>query len=193
MSPQGKQPNMKIKSILVFGLLFFMATTFSKVEATASVADPSAILLPEQSLSARARILQKQAITNVLVRYDSPMKANADAFMDVAYVYNLHPYFIPAIAGLESGFGRHIKPNSHIAFGWGGGRIVFENWDSAIMTVGKSMRTKYIDRDIVTISSIARVYAPPSTTWSSKVVFFMTQFEKEEEKLLKLHEAVQAS
>lgn len=184
---------MKIKSILFFGLLFFMALTFSKVEATESVADHSAVLLSEQSLSAKQRILQKQAITNVLVRYDSPMKEDAHAFMTVAYVYNLHPYFIPAIAGLESGFGRRVAPGTHNAFGWGGGRIVFENWDSAIMTVGKSMRTKYIDRDIVTISSIARIYAPPSTTWSSKVVFFISQFQKEEERLEKLHEAVQAS
>lgn len=127
-------------------------------------------------------ILQKQAITNILTRRNSPLVAEVDTFMQVCQEYELNCYLLPSIAGVESGFARAYKPGTYNPFGWGGGLIYFESWTDGITTVGRSLRTRYIDRGAVTLESVGKIYAE-SPVWSQKVRRFMSEFEYEEQQL----------
>ncbi|KXK08100.1 MAG: hypothetical protein UZ21_OP11001000698 [Microgenomates bacterium OLB22] len=148
-------------------LLFPAHTVFAQ-----TVSDGSAELQIEYEDAIETQAYQLRAIQNILTRYDSPMLPEAKAFMQASIVYNLHPYFIPSISGLESQFGKRMIQGTYNPFGWGGGRIVFDSWTDGIMTVGAGLRYRYATNNSVTIQSIARIYAPPSYTWADKVKFF---------------------
>lgn len=148
-----------------------------------TISDGSAELQIDQEDVTQTRAYQLRAIQNVLTRYNSPMLPEAKAFMQASVVYNLHPYFIPSISGLESQFGKRMIQGTYNPFGWGGGKIPFDSWTDGIMTVGAGLRYRYANSNSVTIQSIARIYAPPSTTWADKVKFFMKQFYNEEQRL----------
>jgi len=126
--------------------------------------------------------IKKLVIKRVLSDYSSPMKDNADDFVKSCIDYNLDCYLLPSITGLESYFGRYTYPGSHNPFGWGGGYIMFNDWQSAINTVGKGLRENYINKGADTIEQIAPIYAQ-SPTWSARVSYFKKIFENEEEKI----------
>lgn len=129
--------------------------------------------------------LQKKqlAIKSILSRYQSPLTDEVDSFLFACIRYNLDCYLLPAIAGLESTFGRYIYPNSYNPFGWGGGYIIFNSWEDGINTVSKGLRENYMDKwHLGTIEEIGRVYSE-SPTWAIRVNWFINEFKKEEEKL----------
>lgn len=123
------------------------------------------------------------AIKNVLTRYKSPLVDEAETFVITARALELDPYLLPSIAGVESGFGqRYIKP-THNVFGYGVGRIPFDNFADGIARVGYALRFKYINRGAETLAQIGHRYAGGSTTWAPKVQTYINAFEREEEKL----------
>jgi hypothetical protein len=123
------------------------------------------------------------AIKNVLTRYNSPLVDEAETFVITARALELDPYLLPSIAGVESGFGlRYIKP-THNVFGYGVGRIPFDNFADGIARVGYALRFKYINRGAENLAQIGHRYAGGSTTWAPKVQSFINAFEREEEKL----------
>ncbi len=123
---------------------------------------------------------QKKAVERVLDLYRSPMKQSLDTFFETCKANNLDCYLLPAIAGLESGFGNYVLPDSYNPFGWGGGKIRFTNWDQAIWTVGNGLRTNYIGRGAQSIEQIGSLYAE-SPTWASRVRRYMTEFQAQED------------
>lgn len=127
--------------------------------------------------------IKELVIKSILKKYHSPLEDEAKNFIQTCQKYNLDCYLLPSIAGLESGFGRLIFPNSYNPFGWGGGYIVFSSWEKAIDTVGKNLRKNYLDKGAENLKDIGKIYAE-NPTWPEKVGWFMNEFKKEEEKII---------
>lgn len=122
---------------------------------------------------------KKKAVERVLDKYQSPMSESLDSFFQACDSNELDCYLLPAIAGLESGFGRYILPGSYNPFGWGGGYIRFSNWNEAIWAVGNGLRQNYINSGALTIEQIGSKYAS-SPTWASKVRRYIAEFKAAE-------------
>lgn len=90
---------------------------------------------------------------------------------------NLDWRLIPAITGIESSFGKRIPYNSYNAYGWANGNYKFDSWESSIETVADVLLNKYIKRGAREIKSIAKIYAPPSLTWGTKVNYFVNKID----------------
>ena len=119
-------------------------------------------------------------VTNLrkfLIKYNSPLFDYAQDFVVYADIYGLDYRIIPAITGVESTFGKRIPVNSYNAYGWANGEYRFTSWEDSIEHVSITLKTKYIERGAPTIAQIARRYAPPSSTWGSKVKFFMRKID----------------
>ncbi|HLC94004.1 MAG TPA: hypothetical protein VJH96_00345 [Patescibacteria group bacterium] len=177
----------KVLILTIFAVGFLFATT-ANTWAVEKIAGQSATttvdISAQNTQNKNAEYLTKTTvIRKMLKEYNSPLIGDIDAFITTCKKYSLDCYLLPAIAGLESSFGAKIYPNSYNPFGWGGGYMMFRNWSEAIDTVGKGLRTNYIDKGATTISQIGRIYAPPSTTWASRVEFFVKRFYNEEQKV----------
>lgn len=125
---------------------------------------------------------KKLAIKKILEKYNSPLIVSIDQFINTCNSYSLDCYLLPAIAGLESFFGRFVYPNSYNPFGWGGGYIMFNNWNESIEIVGKIIKINYINRGLDSVDKIGILYSE-SPTWSTRIKWFIKQFEKEEDKI----------
>lgn len=114
-----------------------------------------------------------------LAQFDSPLQNHAQDFIDASSTYNLDWKLIPAIAGVESTFGKQI-PGGFNAWGWGvygTQAIFFDSWRDGIFTVSKGLRENYLDKGLTDPYSINRIYAE-SKSWGSKVTYFMQDLEK---------------
>lgn len=110
-------------------------------------------------------------------KYNSPLTEYADEFVYWADQYQIDWRMVPAITGVESTFGKRIPANSFNAYGWANGEYSFSSWEDSIKHVTGTLKEKYIDKGADTIPEIARRYAPPSTTWGTKVKYFMNKIE----------------
>lgn len=124
------------------------------------------------------KVTQKKII---LIRYlrnkKSPLEEYAEKVILSAESNNIDWRLIPAIAGVESSFGKRIPHNSYNAYGWANGEYKFSSWEESIEIVSQTLNKKYVQKGVVNINEIARIYAPPSTTWASKVKFFINQID----------------
>ena len=169
------------KKITILALsLIFLATLFqnTKIEAGASgvIKDISTQngQIVSKKLDKQAQILQKY-----LAGYDSPMQYQAQDFIDAAKLYNLDWKMLPAIAGVESTFGKQI-PGGYNAYGWGvygTQAIYFNSWTDGIYTVAKGLREGYLDKGLTDPFSINRIYAA-SPFWGGHVSYFMNDLDK---------------
>ncbi len=114
-----------------------------------------------------------------LAKYDSPLQYHAQDFIDAADTYQLDWKMVPAIAGVESTFGKQI-PGGYNGWGWGvygTQAIYFNSWRDAIFTISKGLREGYLDKGLTDPYSMNRVYAA-SPTWGMKVSYFMQDIEQ---------------
>lgn len=119
------------------------------------------------------------ALRQYLEHYNSPMVKEADTFVRVADENDLDWRFLPAIAGMESLFGNRVAANTHNPFGWGGGYIVFDSWEEAIETVGKSLGERSKNGNIYGPEGWAKIYCPPNwQNWTMGVNHFMSEIEE---------------
>lgn len=178
-----------IKKLLI---LLVILLKIGSVSAAERVADNSASMAVPPGVSPMNRvsyknmayenIKKKRAVERVLEKYQSPMTGSLNAFFHACEANDLDCYLLPAITGLESGFGNYILAGSYNPFGWGGGYTLFGNWDEAIWTVGNGLRENYIGRGAQTIEQIGSKYAA-SPTWAARVRGYMAEFEAAEEQL----------
>jgi len=162
--------------ILIYGL-------FITTEAHASeVRSASAQLAPIVKEHDYSRDIRTKAIKNVFERYGSPLVNEAVHYVRYADLYGVDWKLLPAISGLESGFGKHLMPGSHNAYGWGGGHIYFASWEEGIATINKSLSERYMARGATTVWTIGPIYAE-SPTWAVRVNGFMMQIEAEYKRL----------
>lgn len=140
-----------------------------KVETTASSVEVQA-----KKLDSRAEILAAY-----LAKFDSPLQYHSQDFIDASKTYSLDWKMLPAIAGVESTFGKQI-PGGFNAWGWGvygNQAIYFSSWREAIFTIAKGLRENYLDKGLQDPYSINAVYAA-SPYWGGRVSYFMQDLEK---------------
>jgi hypothetical protein len=157
--------------ILVAIALFFASTTRASAQ---EVADASATLKTATYEGFDYRV---EKLRTFLFKLDSPLAPYADNFVTDADNFGLDYRLVPSISGVESTFGKRIPSKSFNAYGWANGKYNFKSWPDSIKIVSSTLKYKYIDRGAPTISKIARRYAPPSSTWSGKVKFFIAKID----------------
>ena len=107
--------------------------------------------------------------------YDSPLAEFSDQFIDSADAWWIDWRLVPAIAGLESFFGKRMVPETYNAYGWGGGYIGFESWEDSIDHVSRKISQNYYGRGLDDPFKIGPVYAPPNPKWGSLVASIMNK------------------
>lgn len=162
--------------LLVILLLNFPSLSLTgKAQAGKLVMENTEInLIEAKKLDYRAEIL-----SNYLAKYNSPLQYHAQDFIDAADTYQLDWKMMPAIAGVESTFGKFI-PGGYNGWGWGvygTQAIYFTSWRDAIFTISKGLREGYLDKGLSDPYSMNRVYAA-SPTWGMKVSYFMNDIEQ---------------
>ncbi|MDD3679624.1 MAG: hypothetical protein PHX72_02095 [Candidatus Shapirobacteria bacterium] len=109
---------------------------------------------------------------------NSPLVNYAGDFIFFADQFAIDWRLLPAIAGIESGFGKVIPSGSYNAYGWGNGRIYFSDWPESIETVSRSLAEKYYQKGLNTPEKIGSVYAPFSSDWAGKIRTVMGQIDQ---------------
>lgn len=164
------------QALLIFLLLILPLLFLNrKVSAERQVVDntPQLEQIEGRKLDRRAEIL-----SNYLAKYDSPLQYHAQDFIDAAETYQLDWKMLPAIAGVESTFGKQI-PGGYNGWGWGvygTQAIYFTSWKDAIFTVSKGLREGYLDKGLNDPYSINKVYAA-SPHWGGRVSYFMNDLQ----------------
>ena len=121
--------------------------------------------------------LRAVVLKNYFESHNSPLADYAEVFIEYSDEYTLDWRLVPAITGVESTFGKRIPYNSYNAYGWANGKYSFGSWEESIGVVSKALSEKYIARGANTTYEIARIYAPPSSTWAGNVEFFKNKIE----------------
>ncbi len=129
-----------------------------------------------------------EALRHYLSLRKSPLEPFAENFVRHADTYNLDWKLLPAIAGLESSFGKRIPQSSYNAWGWGvytpdSPGIRFQNWDHGIESVSKGLREHYLNKGFLTVEQIGKRYAT-SPTWAQRVKYFINQIESHYQKFI---------
>jgi len=168
------------KTLIIFAVpLYLSIALMAPVNAWAPVSESSAQLIFEATEVEDSRVTQLAAY---LESHNSPLAPYSKVFVEKADEYGLPDWkLVPAIAGVESTFGKAIPKGSYNAYGWANGKYSFESWEESIDVVSKTLKEKYIDRGADTVEKIAPIYAPPSKTWAGNVKFFMSKIESYEE------------
>lgn len=159
----------------LFTLILFLRSYIVEVRAY-EILNPSTSqdLVVSKKLDKEAQILQKY-----LAKFDSPLQLHAQDFIDAARTYNLDWKMLPAIAGVESTFGKQI-PGGYNAYGWGvygNQAIYFTSWTDGINTVAKGLKENYLDKGLTDPYKMNSIYAE-SKSWGSRVTYFMQELEK---------------
>lgn len=134
---------------------------------------------PSDEVSARKLDSEAEVLAKYLAQFESPLQYNAQDFVDAARTFGLDWKMLPAIAGVESTFGKFI-PGGYNAWGWGvygNQAIYFTSWREAIFTIAAGLRENYINKGLTEPYSMNRAYAA-SPYWGGKVSYFMNDMEK---------------
>lgn len=175
-----------IKLILFFFIFIVLAAAPANASTIAGTSAAMQNLLPEKTIfisdNSDINYARKRAvIRSILEKHNSPLVDQTDSFIDTCKTYNIDCYLLPSITGLESSFGKYTYPGSNNPFGWGGGYIMFKDWNVCIHTVGQGLRENYINKGATDVEQIGRIYAA-SPTWAVRVTSFMGEFQAEEQK-----------
>lgn len=119
-------------------------------------------------------------IQQYLERHNSqmtPFDEIASIIVDVSDKYGLDWRLLVAIAQQESSLGKNMPENCFNAWGYGihsRGTLCFGNWQEAIETVAKGLKSRYIDKGLVTPEQIMSKYTPSSSgSWAQAVDSFL--------------------
>jgi hypothetical protein len=137
--------------------------------------------ISDQTMTIKAKSLDPRAVVlkDYLTKYNSPLTDHAQDFVEAADFYGVDWKLVPAIAGVESTFGKRI-PGGYNAWGWGvygDNRIYFQSWRDGIYTLNKGLKEKYINRGLTNPYAMNTIYAS-SPTWGTKVSYFMNDIEQ---------------
>src|SRR3990167_3752522 len=129
----------KLKLALI-SIFFFLIIPANHVHAGDKPSGHSAVLKSEYTSIDTHKIIKINAIKSVLKKYNSKLEHYSYAFVDASIKYDLDPYLLVSIAGLESYFGRLMIEGTYNGFGWGSGTIYFESWEDSIENISRSLR-----------------------------------------------------
>lgn len=159
--------------LLVLAFQHNKITTLSQVGPQLTHTSPSNEL-DGQVLGVQISDMRPYYVANFL--NSTKLEPYSEYMVQVSDKYSLDYRLIPAIAMKESGGGNKVKEYTHNAWGWENGRTVFPSWEVAIETVGKTLKTKYADKGLVTPDEIMPVYAPPQIASGGKWARDINQF-----------------
>ncbi len=137
--------------------------------------------IPTQEMEIVAKPLDPRAeiLHDYLAQYNSPLTDHAADFVEAADTYGVDWKLVPAIAGVESTFGKDI-PGGYNGWGWGvygNQAIYFNSWRDGIFTVTAGLKDNYISKGITDPYSINRTYAA-SPAWGAHVSYFLADINK---------------
>lgn len=114
-------------------------------------------------------------------KYNSILYNYAELIVKVSDKYQFDYRLLPAISMQESNLCQVIPDDSHNCWGWGiyGNTVTkFPSYNEAIETVAKGLKRDYIDKGLVTASSIMQKYTPSSNgSWAYGVNTFLKALE----------------
>lgn len=114
-------------------------------------------------------------------KHKSPLLNHETYLVELADTYNLDFRLLPAIAMQESNLCKIIPENSYNCWGFGiyGTKVTrFESYEQAAEAVAKTLRSKYVDKGLLTPEEIQQKYTPSSNgSWSKSVAHFMDQMK----------------
>jgi len=156
---------------ITFFVILFLSTLFLNFGGKAFAID--------SNIQTKKTDVETKILTDYLAKYNSPMKDQAQDFIDAARAYNVDWKLVPAIAGVESTFGKFI-PGGYNAWGWGvygTQAIYFTSWRDGIFTVTKGLKENYINKGLTDPFAMNRIYAA-SPYWGGHVSYFLQDIEK---------------
>src|SRR5690349_15718779 len=109
-----------MKTLMIIAIVFLLSALPKPIFANENEAGEAGKLA-----SGAATVSEKKpdfrviALARYLESVDSPLAPHAELFIKEADRNNLDWRLVPAIAGLESSFGKHIPSDSYNAWGWG--------------------------------------------------------------------------
>ena len=114
-------------------------------------------------------------------KYNSPLYDYAETIVSTADQYNFDYRLLPCIAMQESNMCKYIPDESYNCWGWGiyGDTVTkFEGYEDAIETVSRGLKEHYLDKGMVTASSIMEIYTPSSKgSWAYAVNYCLRALE----------------
>lgn len=121
-------------------------------------------------------------LAHYLNSYNSPLTPYAAHIVKEADRLGIDYRLIPAIAGVESTFGKRLPKDSYNAWGWAiytgkTSGAYFKSWEHAITVISEGIKYKYVDRGATTIPQIGRIYAS-SSAWPNSTMYFLNDMEK---------------
>lgn len=150
------------------------ATSFNVTQAEPEVNNIQAEVIPVKVNDSRPLILE-----NFLK--GRPLSPYSSYIVEVSDKYGIDYRLIPAIAMKESGAGSAVPEKFHNAWGFENGTTRFGSWEEAIDTVGKTLKTRYVAKGLVTPEQIMAVYAPPQLEtggkWARDINIFYAQMD----------------
>ncbi len=187
----------KGKSDHVEALPFGLGNNYDEISAlndkfASTVPMPIESITTTQSSAEDKRVI---ALYKFLKQRGSPMATMniAKAFIDNADKngFSSSWYILPAISGIESGFGRVITrtdtQSSYNAWGWSGGSkhsrwSYFNSWEHAIEVISRGMARGYGVENLKNPNRIMAIYCPPCASgkgnWSIRVNGFITELNR---------------
>lgn len=166
---------MKKKLLLSILLILPFLFPYTSVKAEKKIEVP----IPTVEIQAKKLDSRSEILAAYLAKFNSPLQYHAQDFIDASNTYSLDWKMLPAIAGVESTFGKFI-PGGFNGWGWGvygTQAIYFNSWNEAIFTIAKGLRENYLNKGLQDPYSINRVYAA-SPYWGGRVSYFMADLEK---------------
>lgn len=161
-------------SIIVVIVAVILSLSFPKPVASYAIAGQSGVFMENSSEEVDDR---SSKLKSFLSAQNSPLADYSDKFIVAADKYGIDWRLLPAIAGIESSYGKRIIANSYNAYGWGGGKIRFYSWEESIEEVTKAVAEKYYARGLNTPQKMNAVYCPSNKTWAGKVTGVMNKIE----------------
>ncbi len=172
-----------LKAILISAFLFLLPDKSLAKDLVAG--DSAKISLYGQcklnsQISSFELLVKQLTLREFFREKNSPLAEQAPNFISSCQKYDLDCYLLPAIASIESYYGKRYIKSYNNPFGWGGGYYKFNSLDEAIDTVAKGLKTRYIARGATNLKSIGKYYSADSTWWikTSKVKRELERKEK---------------
>lgn len=160
----------------------FLIILLSTLVIPSSVGQADIAPLSRQIITPELQTKEVDPRTKILsayfAKYNSPLQYHAQDFIDAADTYGVNWKLVPAIAGVESTFGKNSY--GYNAWGWGiygDQRLNFSSWRKGIFTVTEGLKEDYINRGYTDPFAMNRRYAA-SKTWGSRVNYFMNDLDK---------------
>lgn len=161
--------------IIFFGLILFspnQANSYPAFKTAPAILEDNSIStqnLTTTSITSEEVPEEVLGLQSYLESKRSPLAKNSVDFYLAAAEFDIDPYLLPAISGIESSFGQALIPGSYNPFGWNGGKSHFSNFREAIYTVASTLRKKYVPSGAISAEKIGRTYASSWPTWIPKV------------------------